>query len=134
MKKIAIAFALALGVFAATGVAGADEEGAPMAKGEGKGKHKARWKKFQKFLKGIGVSEETLAKAKDMWKEWWKTAKPMREELRNKRKELREVLKAATIDTAKVDALAAEIAEKRSALIKARISHHAKFLSLLTPE
>jgi len=131
MKNLAIATALAFGVLAGANLAWADcgKCGAmACAQGQHKGKKLGRW------LEQIGVSAEVVKQIQELRQQWKASKKEIRAQLRDKRKELWELLAATSLDTAKIEGVAGEIAQIKANQVKKRIAFWTKMAGLLSPE
>jgi Spy/CpxP family protein refolding chaperone len=131
MKKLAIATALAFGVVAGANLAWADcGKCGAMAKAEGK--HKG--KKLGRWLEKVGVSAEVVKQIQDLRAQWKASKKEARAQIRDKHKELWELLAAPNLDTAKIEGVAGEIGQLKANHVKNRIGFWTKMAGLLSPE
>lgn len=123
MKKLAIVTALAIGLVAGTALADGHC-----------GRHGHHGKRFGKWLQKAGVAADVIQKIRDLKKEWKASKKDAWKKMKARRKELREALSAATLDDAKIDGIAGELAQMKAEMVKGRIGFFKKVAALLTAE
>lgn len=140
---MAVAFALSMAVatpFAVAQSAGTDE-GA-------KGEHSKRWNKSGKhrkhgergmrgggrLFKGLELSDAQKAQLEQIRASNRETLRPLMEQMRSKRQEIRQLKAAGNADEAVLKQKLTEIAEVRAQLMAERSRLHEEMLTVLTPE
>lgn len=98
-------------------------------KGHGFGGMRARG-----FFRGLNLTDDQKAKMKQIRQSFAETNKPLREQLRAKRQELRRANEGGTFNEALATQKLTEIAPLQAKLMAARANLHQQMLSVLTPE
>lgn len=98
-------------------------------KGHGFGGMRARG-----FFRGLNLTDDQKAKMKQIRQSFAETNKPLREQLRAKRQELRQANEGGTFNEALATQKLTEIAPLQAKLMAARANLHQQMLSVLTPE
>lgn len=93
-----------------------------------------RGKHIMKALKAAGVSDVVQGNVQTLFKDHKAAKKALKTDLKAKRTALHDLLAAATLDNAKIDALANEIAELKTKKIKGKIEMLSKVSALLNAE
>jgi Spy/CpxP family protein refolding chaperone len=99
----------------------------------GKG-HGFRGMRAGGFFKQLNLTEDQKAKMKQIRQSFAGTNKPLREQLRAKRQELRQASEGGTFNEALATQKLTEIAPLEAKLMAARASLHQQMLSVLTAE
>ena len=101
--------------------------------GRGKG-HGMRGMRAGGFFKGLNLTEDQKAKMKQIRESFAATNKPLHEQLRAKRQELRQASEGGTFNEALATQKLTEIAPLEAKVMAARASLHQEMLSVLTAE
>lgn len=156
MQKLAIASLSAIALFAAmavaqtaqttqAGQAGQTGEGSQKARGEwhgrgGKGRHGKRmggrgWGGMHgAFSKQLNLTDDQKAKMKAIRASFAERNKPLREELRAKRQELRQASEGGTFNEALATQKLTEMAGLQAKLMGQQFSLRQEMMTVLTPE
>ncbi|HEY0728842.1 MAG TPA: Spy/CpxP family protein refolding chaperone [Pyrinomonadaceae bacterium] len=86
------------------------------------------------FFRGLNLTDDQKAKMKQIRESFAETNKPLREQLRAKRQELRQANEGGTFNEALATQKLTEIAPLEAKLMAARANLHQQMLSVLTPE
>ncbi|HEX5832898.1 MAG TPA: Spy/CpxP family protein refolding chaperone [Pyrinomonadaceae bacterium] len=86
------------------------------------------------FFRGLNLTEDQKAKMKQIRESFAETNKPLREQLRAKRQELRQASEGGTFNEALATQKLTEIAPLQARLMAARANQHQQMLSVLTAE
>jgi len=86
------------------------------------------------FFRGLNLTEDQKAKMKQIRESFAETNKPLREQLRAKRQELRQASEGGTFNEALVTQKLTEIAPLEAKMMAARANQHQQMLSVLTAE
>ena len=86
------------------------------------------------FFRGLNLTDDQKAKMKQIRESFAETNKPLREQLRAKRQELRQANEGGTFNEALATQKLTEIAPLKAKLMAARANLHQQMLSVLTPE
>jgi Spy/CpxP family protein refolding chaperone len=144
-KKLAIAsisaIALAAGSIAVAQTVTTDQnsqQGTRMERRGGRGDHKGRgWEGMRRgggFFKQLNLTEDQKAKIEQIHKTFAERNKPLREELRAKRQELRQSSEGGTFNEALATQKLTEMASLEAKLMGERFKLHQETLSVLTAE
>jgi periplasmic protein CpxP/Spy len=144
-KKLAIAsisaIALAAGSIAVAQTVTTDQntqqQGSRMERHGGRGKHGGRgWGGMRQggFFKQLNLTEDQKAKMKQIRESFAERNKPLREELRAKRQELRQASEGGTFNEALATQKLTEMASLEAKLMGERAKLHQETLSVLTAE
>lgn len=98
------------------------------------GYRKGREGKAPKFLQELGLTEEQKEALKKLREGGAAQVKPLREQIEDKKKELKQVMAAETFDQAKAYALSDEITALTGKTMRVRIDEVAALKNILTPE
>jgi Spy/CpxP family protein refolding chaperone len=99
----------------------------------GKG-HGFRGMRAGGFFRGLNLTEDQKAKMKQIRESFAETNKPLREQLRAKRQELRQASEGGTFNEALATQKLTEIAPLEAKLMASRANLHQQMLSVLTTE
>ena len=99
----------------------------------GKG-HGMRGMRAGGFFRGLNLTDDQKAKMKQLRESFAETNKPLHEQLRAKRQELRQASEGGTFNEALATQKLTEIAPLQAKLMAARASMHQQMLSVLTAE
>ena len=141
-KTVAIATLSAIALAASIAVAqtvnnqGA-QQGTPMERHGGRGGHKGeRWGGMRDggFFRQLNLTEDQKAKIKQIRETFAQTNKPLRDQLRAKRQELRQASEGGTFNEALATQKLTEIAPLEAKLMGERAKLHQETLSVLTAE
>ena len=102
-------------------------------RGQHKG-HGMRGMRAGGFFRGLNLTEDQKAKMKQIRESFAETNKPLREQLRAKRQELRQASEGGTFNEALATQKLTEIAPLQARLMAARANQHQQMLSVLTAE
>lgn len=86
------------------------------------------------FFRGLNLTDDQKAKMKQIRQSFAETNKPLREQLRAKRQELRQASEGGTFNEALATQKLMEIAPLQAKLMATRANLHQQMLSVLTPE
>jgi Spy/CpxP family protein refolding chaperone len=103
----------------------------------GRGKHKGHgWRGMRRggFFKQLNLTEDQKAKIKQIRQSFAQTNKPLREQLRAKRQELRQANEGGTFNEALATQKLTEMASLQAKLMGERARMHQETLSVLTAE
>ena len=107
----------------------------PEWRGRRGGDHKGmRGMRAGGFFKGLNLTEDQKAKMKQIRESFAETNKPLREQLRAKRQELRQASEGGTFNEALATQKLTEIAPLEAKLMASRAKLHQDMLSVLTAE
>src|SRR5689334_4478477 len=141
-KTVAIATLSAIALAASIAVAqtvnnqGA-QQGTPMERHGGRGGHKGeRWGGMRDggFFRQLNLTEDQKAKIKQIRESFAQTNKPLRDQLRAKRQELRQASEGGTFNEALATQKLTEIAPLEAKMMAAEHNLHQEMLSVLTTE
>ena len=105
--------------------------------GRGRGEHKGHgWGGMRRggFFKQLNLTEDQQAKIKQIRQSFAETNKPLREQLRAKRQELRQASEGGTFNEALATQKLTEMASLQAKLMGERAKMHQQTLSVLTAE
>lgn len=101
----------------------------------GRGDHKGmRGMRAGGFFRGLNLTDDQKAKMKQIRESFAETNKPLREQLRAKRQELRQASEGGTFNEALATQKLTEIAPLEAKMMAARANQHQQMLSVLTAE
>jgi len=129
LSAIVLFGSIALAQSVKTEKGGAGDRGA--WRGRGMGHHRGM---DGMFLHKLNLTDDQKAKLKQMRESFAATNKPLFEQLRAKRQELRQVNEGGTFDEALATQKLTEMAGLQAKMMGARFSLHQEMLSVLTPE
>ncbi len=143
-KKLAIASISAIALAGSIAVAqtvttdqNTQQQGSRMERHGGRGKHGGRgWGGMRQggFFKQLNLTEDQKAKMKQIRESFAERNKPLREELRAKRQELRQASEGGTFNEALATQKLTEMASLEAKLMGERAKLHQETLSVLTAE
>lgn len=105
--------------------------------GRGRGEHKGHgWRGMRRggFFKQLNLTEDQKARIKQIRQSFAETNKPLREQLRAKRQELRQASEGGTFNEALATQKLTEMASLQARLMGERARMHQETLSVLTAE
>ena len=106
--------------------------------GRGRGEHKGQhsWGGMRRggFFGQLNLTEDQKTKLKQIRESFAQTNKPLREQLRAKRQELRQASEGGTFNEALATQKLTEMAGLQAKLMGARFQLHQQMLTVLTPE
>ncbi len=105
-------------------------------RGRGRGEHKRGFRGMRAggFFKQLNLTEDQKAKMKQIRQSFGQTNKPVREQLRAKRQELRQTSEGGTFNEALATQKMTEMASLQARLMGERFKLHQEMLSVLTAE
>jgi Spy/CpxP family protein refolding chaperone len=105
-------------------------------RGRGRGEHKRGFRGMRAggFFKQANLTEDQKAKMKQIRQTFAQTNKPLREQLRAKRQELRQAREGGTFNEALATQKLTEMASLQAKLMGERFKLHQEMLSVLTAE
>lgn len=136
----AIALAASIAVAQQSGATGQDnqaQEGQRREwRGRGRGEHKRGFRGMRAggFFRQLNLTEDQKAKMKQIRQSFAETNKPVREQLRAKRQELRQASEGGTFNEALATQKLTEMASLQAKLMDERFKLHQEMLSVLTAE
>jgi protein CpxP len=130
LSAIVLFGSIALAQVVKTEKGGAKDRGA----WRGRGMHGRHGEMDGMFLQKLNLTDDQKAKLKQMRESFATDNKPLLEQLRAKRQELRQVNEGGTFDEALATQKLTEMAGLEAKLMGARFSLHQQILSVLTPE
>ena len=144
-KKLAIASISAIALAGSIAVAqtvttdqNTQQQGSRMEHRGGKGKHGGRrgWGGMRQggFFRQLNLTDDQKAKMKQIHQSFAEKNKPLREQLRAKRQELRQASEGGTFNEALATQKLTEMASLQAKLMGERVKLHQETLSVLTPE
>ena len=86
------------------------------------------------FFRGLNLTDDQKAKMKQIRESFAESNKPLREQVRAKRQELRQASEGGTFNEALATQKLTEIAPLEAKLMAARANQHQQMLSVLTAE
>ena len=130
----AIALAASIAVAQTTTNQGT-QQGTPMERHGGRGGHKGFGEMREGgFFKQLNLTDDQKAKMKSIRENFAQTNKPLRDQLRAKRQELRQASEGGTFNEALATQKLTEIAPLEAKLMGAEHNLHQEMLSVLTAE
>ena len=144
-KKLAIASISAIALAGSIAVAqtvqtdqNTQQQGQRMEHRGGRGKHGGRggWEGMRQggFFRQLNLTDDQKAKMKQIHENFAERNKPLREQLRAKRQELRQASEGGTFNEALATQKLTEMASLEAKLMGERVKLHQETLSVLTPE
>lgn len=138
----AIALAASIAVAQQSSTTGQDNQGDNAQgerrewRGRGRGKHKRGFRGMRAggFFRQLNLTEDQKAKMKQIRQTFAETNKPVREQLRAKRQELRQASEGGTFNEALATQKMTEMASLQARLMGERFKLHQEMLSVLTAE
>ena len=142
IKTFAIATVSAIALAASIAVAQTvtnqgTQQGTPTERHAGRGRHKGQgWGGMREggFFRQLNLTEDQKAKIKQIRETFAQTNKPLRDQLRAKRQELRQASEGGTFNEALATQKLTEIAPLEAKLMAAEHNLHQEMLSVLTAE
>jgi periplasmic protein CpxP/Spy len=144
-KKLAIASVSAIALAGSIAVAqtvttdqNTQQQGSQIERHGGRGGHKGHggWGGMRQggFFRQLNLTEDQKAKMKQIHESFAEKNKPLREQLRAKRQELRQASEGGTFNEALATQKLTEMASLEAKLMGERFKLHQETLSVLTPE
>jgi periplasmic protein CpxP/Spy len=135
----AIALAASIAVAQESGTTGQDNQAQGARRewrGRGRGEHKRGFRGMRAggFFRQLNLTEDQKAKMKQIRQTFAETNKPVREQLRAKRQELRRASEGGTFNEALATQKMTEMASLQAKLMGERFKLHQEMLSVLTTE
>ena len=131
------AIALAASIAVAQTVNQGTQQGTPTERHGGRGEHKGQgWGGMREggFFKQLNLTEDQKAKIKQIRDNYAQTNKPLRDQVRAKRQELRQASEGGTFNEALATQKLTEIAPLEAKLMGEQQKLHQEMLSVLTAE
>ncbi len=135
LSAIALAASIAVAQTANTGQDNQAQGARREWRGRGRGDHKGmRGMRARGFFRGLNLTEDQKAKLKQIRESFAQSNKPVREQLRAKRQELRQASEGGTFNEALATQKLTEMASLEAKLMGERFKLHQEMLSVLTAE
>jgi len=132
------AIALAASIAVAQTVNQGTQQGTPTERHAGRGGHKGHegWEGMREggFFRQLNLTDDQKAKIKQIRESFAQTNKPLRDQVRAKRQELRQASEGGTFNEALATQKLTEIAPLEAKLMAAEHNLHQEMLSVLTAE
>ncbi len=136
LSAIALAASIAFAQTATTGQSQGQAQGTrPEWRGRGRGQHEGfGGMRDGGFFKGLNLTDDQKAKIKTIRESFAERNKPLREQLRAKRQELRQASEGGTFNEALATQKLTEMASLQAKLMGEKFKLHQETLSVLTAE
>jgi protein CpxP len=136
LSAIALTASIAFAQTAQTDQNKGQEGSRPEWRGRGRGKHGAGgWgMRGGGFFRGLNLTEDQKTKLKQIRESFAERNKPIREELRAKRQELRQANQGGTFNESLATQKLTEMASLQAKMMGEQVKLHQEMLSVLTPE